>query len=173
MRLFIAIDLPEQIKTYLKQLQQQLPDAKLSRAKGFHLTLKFLGDVPENKAKSIKEQLNIINFEKFSLTLTDIGCFPNEKSPRVVWVGIKEDETLTKLQNDVDNVLNKLNFKKDSRFHPHFTLARIKFIKDKKEFTNNLKQIKTDEKTFDVKHFCLFKSTLTSEGAMYEILEKY
>lgn len=173
MRLFIAIELPHDIKDYLRQLQEQLPEAKMSKAKDFHLTLQFLGDVDEGKAENIKKALEKVLFSPFSLTLSSIGVFPNEKNVRVVWIGLKECKELTELQRNAENAMKQLNFKSDKRFHPHLTLARVKYVDDKKGFIERIKQIKTDEKGFDVKSFCLFRSTLTPEGAVYDILGEY
>ena len=173
MRLFIAIELPEDIKNYLRQIQQQLPEVRMSKAKDFHLTLKFLGEIDETMAENIKRELEKISFEKFSLTLSDIGVFPNERNVRVVWTGLKECKELIKLQKAVEAALRSFGFKSDKRFHPHLTLARIKHVDDKKLFMEKLKTIKTQGKTFPVKSFCLFRSILTPECPVYEVLGEY
>ena len=66
--------------------------------------------------------------------------------------------------------MENLGFKKDTRFHPHVTLARVKFVKDKQDFIKSLKEIKIEKKSFEITEFKLIKSTLTGEGPIYEDL---
>ncbi len=166
MRLFIAIDLNQE--DYFKQIQGQIPETKASYPKAFHLTLKFLGET--DKQDEIIKALENIKLKPFRLKTTEIGVFPSENYIRVVWLGLEDNNDLKKLQEDIEKVLESFNFKKDHKFHPHITLARIKFIKQeqKEEFIDNLKQIKFVEKGFDVKEFKLIKSELTRQGARYE-----
>lgn len=174
MRLFIALDF-EELKDYFIGLQEQLPkDAKLTKTQAFHLTLKFLGEVSEDNLRNITEQLKKIKFKKLELNPDNIGVFPNEKVIRVVWVGINPKEKVIGLQKNIESILEKFNFKKDFEFHPHITLARVKFVKDKADFINFLKCIKIDKnKKIEIKNFKLIKSTLTPEGPVYEDLEVF
>lgn len=166
MRLFIAIDLDQE--DYFKQIQGQIPETKVTYPKVFHLTLKFLGET--DKKDEIIKALEKIKFKPFILKTTEIGVFPSENYIRIVWLGLEDNSDLNKLQEDIERALEQFDFKKDHKFHPHITLARIKFIKqeDKKEFVDNLKQIKFAEKEFEVKEFRLIKSELAREGPMYE-----
>lgn len=166
MRLFIAINFED--KEYFKQIQDQMPTgiAELNLTKTYHLTLKFLGEVEDSKINPVKEKLQAIKIKPFSATLGKIGIFPSENYIRVVWVGFKENKEIINLQQQVELSLNDL-FKEDKRFHPHITLARVKFVKDKENFVKKLKEIKTEEKTFEIKNFKLIKSILTPEGPIY------
>ena len=168
MRLFIAIETDEKVKEYLKSLQDKIisHDAKLSVSKGYHLTLKFLGDVPETNLEEIKAKLSEIKFTKFRLTTSDIGFFPDAKNPRVIWLGLEPHQEVKKLQQNIDNALLNLGFEKDSRFHPHLTLARVKFVKNK-NYPEMIKQLKTESIAFDVGSFVLFKSDLKPEWPVY------
>ena len=176
MRTFIAIEMPEEIKKILLDAQKQIntEKAKIRPAKAFHLTLKFLGEVEEKKIEEIKSALKEIKFEKFNTALTEIGVFPNESYIRVIWVGLDDSESkIKKLQEDIDLKIEKLGFKKDTRFHPHVTLARVKFVEDKERFIKNLKEIKIEKKALEVTEFKLIKSTLTGEGPVYEDLASF
>jgi 2'-5' RNA ligase len=166
MRLFVAIDLDNE--DYFKQIQGQIPEAKATYPKAFHLTLKFLGDT--DKKEEIIKTLEKVQFNSFRLTTKEIGVFPSESYIRVVWLGLEDNNDLKKLQEDIEKTLEGFNFKKDFDFKAHITLARIKFIRqeDKKDFVEELKQIKFVEKEFDVKEFKLIKSELTRQGAIYE-----
>jgi 2'-5' RNA ligase len=171
MRLFVAIDLDNE--DYFKQIQGQLPETKATYPKVFHLTLKFLGET--DKQEEIIKALENIKFNHFRLKTTEIGVFPSENYIRVVWLGLEDNNDLKKLQEDIEKVLESFNFKKDHGFYPHITLARIKFIKqeEKKDFVEELKQIKFVEKEFDVKEFKLIKSELTGQGPIYEDAAKF
>jgi len=173
MRCFIAFEIPEEVKKVFLEAQSQLnkAKAKLNLTRDFHLTLKFLGEVDENKVEEIKKKLNEIRFDSFETSLTDIGVFPGENSIRVVWVGLEDSEgKIKKLQQEIDSKIELLGFKKDTRFHPHLTLARVKFVEDKQGFTKNLKEIKIEKKAFQITEFKLIKSILIPEGPIYEDL---
>lgn len=169
MRLFIAIDFDD--KSYFKEMQDQIPTdtAKLNLTGSYHLTLKFLGEVEDNKADMIKERLGKIKVEPFSVSTGNVGFFPSESHINVIWVGFKDNNKIIHLQEQVENSLMDL-FKKEDRFHPHITLARVKFVKDKEKFLDILKNIKIREKTFEIKNIKLIKSTLKPEGPVYEDL---
>lgn len=166
MRAFIAIDLGE-LKDYFLRLQKQLPEtAKLNLTKSFHLTLKFLGEAPDDKIEVIKKRLAEVNFSPFQITTSNIGFFPNENYINVVWVGAEPKGKITALQKRIDDLLLPL-FERDVRFHPHITLARVKYISDKDDFMKKMRLIKTGEKEITIRKFMLMKSTLTKEGPVY------
>ena len=168
MRLFIALEF-EEISDYLKQLQEKIPKVKSTYPNKFHLTLKFLGEVSEDKAEEVKEKLKKIDFSRFTAKLGKLGVFPNEKFIRVVWVGLEDGKKIEELQKNIEGVLSDL-FGKDKKFHPHITLARIKFIEDdkKEEFVEAATAIEVEPKETEIKVFKLIKSTLTPEGPVYE-----
>ncbi len=176
MRLFVGIFLPKEILDYLYEVQSKLKKQLLGKINWthkskIHFTLKFLGEVNENKINEIKERLNKIKFKLFKVKLDKVGVFPNENYVKVIWVGLKPKEKMIELQQKIDSELLDL-FTKDQEFNVHITLARVKFIKDKEEFRKNLK-LDIDEKEFEVKEFCLVKSNLSKDGAKYEILERF
>jgi 2'-5' RNA ligase len=94
--------------------------------------------------------------------------FPSESYIRVVWIGLKGDGFLKKLQKEIEKKLEEFHFRKDFEFLPHLTLARVKFVSDKDRFISSLKKIEVEEKELEVKEFKLIKSTLTREGPVYE-----
>ena len=126
MRLFIAVDIPTEVKKHLTYLQQQLSSQDLSLTKDFHITLKFLGEVNPDKIEHLKSNLEHIHFEPFKLQLDKVGFFPGEKFVRVVWVGLKNASKLLWLQKQVDLAVG-LQYPVDHKFSPHITLARVKF----------------------------------------------
>lgn len=172
MRLFIAVDFSE-LKEYFAELQNQLPkNARLSLVKSFHLTLKFLGEVQPNKVDEIIEILRKIKVGKFDAFLDSVGIFPTENYIRVVWVGLKPENKILALQNQIDESLKTI-FRKEKDFKAHITLARVKYPEDKKSFVENIKKIKIENKKVEIKDFRLVKSALTSQGLVYEDLEVF
>jgi 2'-5' RNA ligase len=174
MRLFIAFEIPEDIKQILIGLQDKIKfDGKATKVKQFHLTLKFLGEVEDSKVEQIVSGLSKIKFNRFDVSLSGIGVFPDRSYIRVAWVGLEPKETITELQKQIDATTEKLGFSQDNKFHPHLTLARIKFIKNKKELLGCLDNIKVPEASFPVSEFKLIKSTLTPQGPVYEVLSQF
>lgn len=174
MRLFVAISFDE-LKEELSKVRDSLDESlvKINKVNTFHLTMKFLGDIEDDKVDVIKEKLKQIKFDKFSLTLDKIGVFPSESYIKVVWVGVEPKGKIMELQKKVEEELKEFNFKKDFEFHPHITLARVKFVKEKEKFVKSLKELKAEKKTIEVKDFRLVKSTLAPEGPVYEDVEVF
>ena len=173
MRSFIAIDFNE-LKEHFQSLQKriEIPSTKISLAKTFHLTLKFLGEVQPNTLLLIKDKLNSIKFTDFKLFTNAIGFFPSESMPRVIWIGLKPEDELIALQKSIDESLKDI-FKLENNFKPHITLARVKSIEDKDIFCNSVSKFQTSPKSIHVKEFKLFKSTLTKQGATHESIAAY
>ena len=173
MRLFIAVEIPEDIKKYLVELQNKIESnevkIKYVKKEGMHLTLKFLGEVQQEKVDEIKRELGKIKFKPFSLNLDSIRVFSNEKYIRVIWVGLKPEDDINKLQKEIDDILNKW-FKKEKDFKAHLTLARVKYVENKEIFMQELKKIKVESKKIEIKNFKLINSKLGREGPVYEDL---
>ena len=174
MRCFIAVEANAELEQEFKKAQQELKTdcAKQKFVDSFHLTLKFLEDVEENKIDKLISSLNTIQLPKFSSKLKQTGVFPNKNNPRVIWVGTEEQEFI-KLQKEIESKLAYFGFRADKRFHPHFTLSRVRSINDKTCFTNKINSISVEEIKFEVNEFKLIKSTLTPQGPIYEELEAF
>jgi len=171
MRLFIAIEMPEEIKEYLIQIQSKigndLAKIKWVNKEQMHLTLKFLGEVEPNGMGKVKKEIEKIKFEPFSVHLDSIGVFPSEDYIRVIWTGLNPEEKILELQKEIDGKLKKL-FNREKNFKAHITLGRIKFVDDKVKFMDMLKKFVVKSKKIDVDNFKLIKSTLTRHGPVYE-----
>lgn len=166
MRLFIAIDLPDDVKEYLRKLQTLLSEGKMSLTRDFHLTLKFLGSCDEGQRKKIKDQLREISFAPFEAELEHMGTFGG-RVPRVVWVGVKVAPSLSRTVHEIERRMETLGFLKEHPWTPHITLARIKFIPRPQEFLANLKAMEVQPLRFPVSEFHLFESQLLPEGAKH------
>lgn len=173
MRCFIAIDLPDEVKEELSKIQNEIASEKSKlkfvEPQNLHLTLKFLGEISDYNLNQIKEVLKQIKFRKIEARLNDIGIFPSQNYVRVVWVGLEPSEEIKELRKKIDEVLSNINIaKKDKRFESHVTLARVKFILDKKAFAEKLQKVRVKQLDFNIDSFKLKKSTLTKTGPIYE-----
>ncbi len=170
MRAFIAVEIPEEHRERIKEIQKQFSGlGNMNIVKEYHCTLKFLGEITDKEAEQVKEKLRKIEMKKFEASLEGLGAFPDESYIRVIWVGIKG--RLSELQSKIDSQLQEM-FPKDTRFKAHLTLARVKSIKDKNTVKEKL-HMKIEPMKFDVEEFKLIKSTLIPEGPVYETLEVY
>lgn len=169
MRAFIAVDLPKEAREEIVRIQEKMPEflGKKTEEENLHLTLKFLGEIDEEQVEKIKRELEKIKFNKFESEIDSIGIF-NPNFIKIIWLHLTNCD---KLQEEIDNKLKGL-FPEEERFMSHLTIARVKNIKDKKEFMEKLREIKIPGVRFMVESFKLKKSVLTSEKPVYEdILE--
>src|SRR3989344_1105647 len=159
MRLFIAINLPKEVKDYLWELKEEFRELgkfNLTAKSKYHITLKFLGE--------IKEDLSEIKFSSFETSLNKLGCF----NDRILWINLIPEEGVLKLAKLIDQEF----MEKEQRFSAHITLARIKSIKNKNKFIEKL-ETKVKPIKFKISSFELMKSILSKDGAKYETLETY
>jgi len=170
MRAFIAIDISEQVKEEIKKIQALLPEffGKKTELENLHLTLKFLGEVEEAKIKEVREKLREVKLQKFEAVIDKIGVF-SEKFIRIIWIHMSHCDKLQKL---VDEKLEGL-FGKEKRFMSHLTIARVKSLKNKKEFLKSISGMKIKPSKFVVEKFKIKKSTLTEKGPIYETIEEF
>ena len=125
MRLFVALDIDEAIQQrlddYVRTLQPRLSGVRFVRSSNYHVTLKFLGEVPTSEA--VRECLREVQSLSFEITFGGVGFFPNAHVPRVFWAGINAPQ-ISELARGVDEALGGLGFPHEREFHPHLTLAR-------------------------------------------------
>lgn len=170
MRAFISIDIPEEVRKEIKKIQEVLPEfhGKKTELENLHLTLKFLGEVDENLIEKIKEKLKNIKLKSFEAEIDEIGVF-SEKIVRIIWLHLTN---CSELQKQIDNTVKDL-FSVEHRFMSHLTIARVKGVKEKRGFLEELEKLKIPTIKFNVNNFRLKKSVLTAEGPVYETLEEY
>lgn len=175
MRLFVAIDLSDDIRDYLFDLEKNLNhDAKIRwvAKKNLHLTLKFLGYMDDSRIDDVKKRLKEVKFRRFSVALNKLGWFPGGSNISVLWIDVKPGEEVIKLQKEVDSNLLDM-FSSEQRFYSHLTLGRVKNIKNKQAFLKRLQNVDIKKIGFEVKEFSLIRSQLTRDGPKYNILERY
>ena len=131
MRLFVAMDIPEEVRLAVAALVVRLRsvshDARWARIQGLHLTLKFIGEMSEEKVGAIISALKgVAPAKPIALNFHGLGFFPNERRPRVLWAGIEAGPELAALAAAVEAALIPLGIPQEDRaFSPHLTLTRF------------------------------------------------
>lgn len=174
MRLFIAIPLPEPVKKQLADLQQPMEGMRWQQEEQMHLTLKFLGSTDRTKARKLQEKLKQVGCLAFDMTLAGFGYFPEGGEPKVLWVGIDENEALNNLQHTVEHICISTGFDAEDRpFKPHITIARVRGTskRDVHSFINQHKRFRIPE--IPVEEFVLYESKLDPEGATHHRLDTF
>ncbi len=173
-RTFIAVELPQTFQEQITKIESELnmPGIKVVDPSIIHITMKFLGDVAEEKIAEIVSALEKIECKPFRAKIKGIGAFPKPSYIRVIWLGAEGD--FGKLNTEVERVLEPFRFKKDNeKFTAHATLARAKQItaENKAKILQTLKKYENIEfGEMDVTSISLKKSTLMPKGPVYETL---
>jgi len=175
-RSFVAVSLPAEVRARLEQYGKELKSLGLygsfPKSDSFHLTLKFLGNIPEQKVDAIGGALEqaVTGLAPFQLEVRGLGVFPNPSSARVVWIGFGHSEALSALQARVERVLEELEFPPEDRpFRPHLTLARLKSKDNLRALQEYLREAgpSATAGTVPVDEVVLFRSDLRPDGARY------
>jgi 2'-5' RNA ligase len=190
MRLFIALELPPEVREaaalVARELKASGADVKWVKPESMHLTLKFLGETPDDQVPDIKTALDhaCVGHSALDLTIKGCGSFPGEKKPQVVWLGLDgQIEQLRDLAGAIEARLELLGFPPERRsFKAHLTLGRlrrgpkrggkrggsvvplVRAIAAYKDFQGP---------AFRADHVVLMKSTLTPSGPIYEPLAEF
>ncbi len=178
MRLFVGIPLPDHVKDAvygeIQRWQARVNGIKFVERENLHITLKFIGEVDDGRAKNIAAALRSVEARQFDVEVRGIGAFPNPARARVIWAGVgKGFEEIVALSREIDEILAKEGVPRESKeFHPHVTMGRVK------RFDPEIARIISagrDRKfgTFRFERFVLFRSTLTRSGPIYDVVERY
>jgi 2'-5' RNA ligase len=184
MRTFIAIELPQEVKDKLAELQALLKkagaDVKWIEPENIHLTLKFLGEIDEDKSAKVAAAIEDIakKSKQFRMSLASLGAFPRIEFPRIIWVGIdKGDKEITELAKVLEEKIEKLGIpKEERRFSSHITIGRVRSPLNKDKLAQALRDsgnyFSGRNVEFDVTKITLFKSTLGPGGPVYAALKE-
>ncbi len=184
MRTFIAIELPQEIKDKLGRLQDKLKkcraDVKWVEPKNIHLTLKFLGEIKEERLNKINRIIEDIarNKFKFKVTLAGLGVFPSINHPKIIWVGIKDiNNEIGLIAEELEEKLKSLDIPKEERqFLAHITLGRIKSPLNINKLIGALDTLRDEffkeNFGFIADKITILKSTLNPGGPLYEHLKE-
>jgi 2'-5' RNA ligase len=173
LRLFVAVDLPKNLRDQIAPMCNGITGARWSKPEQLHITLRFLGAVPEDDLDRIRQALAPVRLPSFQLEVRRTGVFPPHKLPRVLWLGLAPTEPLCALKEAIDAALGPDPECDRRTFSPHLTLARFtsrprdelaRFLATHGEFQAG---------PWVVREFHLYKSTLRRTGAVHEVVETY
>jgi RNA 2',3'-cyclic 3'-phosphodiesterase len=179
-RLFVALEIPSAVRqnlaTLLAFMRSITKEPRWVRAENLHVTLKFLGDAPEGKIDAIRSALGEIRSDKpVALEFRGLGFFPDEKHPRVFWVGTEATPNLKTLAGDIEGAMEKLGISREKReFSPHLTLARF----ERPRLPETLRKLIADHQQHEfgslhTNEFHLIQSKLKPGGAEYTTIATF
>lgn len=181
-RIFLAINLPNEIKDFLKNYQEEFREipAKWVKPENLHITLLFLGNIKADFLPKIFQICETLSkkFQKFHIELEKIDFFPkNTFPPQMIWVFVKKSETLDLLQKSLREELikNHVPFHDEEReFFPHITLARIKKFEFRRLDPDEIPEIKREiSLSFEAESIDVMESHLKRDGPQYYLLKSY
>lgn len=181
MRLFVALELPPQVRAALGEIGNRLrpaaaPGVRWTNPGGIHLTLKFIGEVPADKMDRIRAALAAVHAPRaVSAVFRGLGWFPQARHPRVLWAGVEAGGELAELAASIERALEPLGVARESReFRPHLTLARIKEEGGLDGLRQEVERLGTPELgNACYREFDLMESTLRPQGAVYTQLARF
>jgi 2'-5' RNA ligase len=179
-RLFVALDIPEEVRAKIGALVAKLRPAsghiRWARTEGAHVTLKFIGEVPAEKVEPIKAALAPIHLSNpLKMDFRSVGFFPSERRPRVFWAGIEAGAELGALAAAVEASVEPLGIARELRpFSPHLTLARLESPRGLENLHDAISGAGPLEFGSTItKEFHLYQSILKPAGAEYTRLATF
>ena len=181
MRLFVAVNLPSEIRDRLAAVQNRLrmaqADVSWVRAENIHVTVKFLGETEEKRLGRIRLALAEVarTAAPFCIQVAGLGSFGG-RVPRVVWVGVAEGaDPLVRLAGEIEAALARVGFPKERRaFTPHLTLGRVRSPRNAESLLAALQHVQGEDfGTAPTTRFELMQSELQPTGSVYTVLERF
>jgi 2'-5' RNA ligase len=182
-RVFCAVELPDAVRQRVVQhiirLKETAPKAHASwsRADNIHLTLKFLGDIPQTSVSKLSEAASrtVGGVASFTIRLEQTGVFPPHGSPRVLWIGVNDSEAkFAGLHQRLEAETEKAGFSRESRaFHPHLTLARIRNPEHARTLASAHKATEFEPVEIEVSELVVIRSELSSQGSKYSTISRH
>jgi 2'-5' RNA ligase len=168
-RLFIAIDLPDEVKDHLANICFGVQGATWAAKDQMHLTIRFIGDVDEPGYHAICSCLSDVIASRFTIALKGVGFFPPRNKPKVLWAGLEKNESLMELRRLIESPLRETGIEPEERkFVAHITLARLDERTPLRAITGFLSAnglFKAEPVV--VEEFHLYSSVLTNSGALH------
>lgn len=179
-RTFLAVDIDDGLKGKILEVQNTLKSAdapvKFVESENLHFTLKFFGDITQEKTNEISSVIEekLKNYEPFSISLDGIGVFPTLRYIRVIWIGTKQHDSFSKMQQDLDEEFMKMDYSKERSYTPHLTIGRLKGSTNKELLVEKIEELKDIQiGNMEIKEVVLKKSELTPSGPIYTDLELF
>ena len=182
MRLFVSVDLPDDLAEKVAAIQEEFADASglnFTDSCQVHVTLKFLGDVTDGQLPRVKNAIRRAvqkaDVGPFEASYEGLGVFPDISYISVVWLGVTDGtEEMTALHEAIEREVTRLGFDpEDHDFTPHVTLARMEHAGGKELVQDNVEELEPTVGTVEVSEIHLTESVLTEEGPEYSTLESF
>lgn len=175
LRLFIAVDVPDDVKASLaatlQPFREASPKMRWTSTEGWHVTLKFLGTTWPRLVDPVRQAIASAGADQvaFETALTDIGAFPTAKRARVLWAGLSDTEKrFTALVATLDELLREHFVPEKRAFTPHVTVARLNPPANLLDAAPDLVGTSVSSRPFVVDRLVLYQSHLSPRGAKYE-----
>lgn len=179
MRLFVALELSDAVQAALRELvgrlQRSSADVRWVRPEGMHLTLKFIGEAPEERLAPIQAALAGLSSPRpVEMEFRSLGYFPNERRPRVFWVGVRASDNLADLAAQVEAALEPLGIAREKRVYiPHLTLGRFRSAGRLARLQEEISRLPSTEfGRVEARELVLFQSRMSPHGAAYTPLAR-
>lgn len=174
-RLFVALDLPDDVRQSLQPLSRGLGDIRWLDPDQQHLTLRFIGEVNNGCMEDVVEALALVPGAPFEVRLKGIGHFPPRGELKVLWAGVEKNPELKRLKGRIDRALVEAGIPREQRkFTPHVTLARLRRPPEPHRLATWLMAHSLYRSPpFQVGSFQLYSSFLRSDGPEYTLEASY
>jgi 2'-5' RNA ligase len=173
-RLFVSIELPDDVKHALARLSGDVPGARWLEHDEMHLTVRFIGEVDGLVYDDVLAALDDVRVAPFELALRGVGHFPPRGEPRILWAGLERSDALRVLHDRIESALVRAGVEAEHRkFSPHVTLARLRNTPSRAvgSFIAMNGLFRTDP--FAVREFHLFSSSLGAKRAVHRCEASY
>jgi 2'-5' RNA ligase len=176
-RLFVAIDLPQEVINEIIAVQQQLSfrhlfEGRITHLEHLHLTLKFIGEVDEQTHIDVQKALENLSFPAITSSLGHLGSFKGEEGTSIIWIAL-EGEELAALAHAINEILAPLLPADQREFVSHVTIARVKSVPDEERLQKYLEDAIVPALQFELKEFTLKDSVISDNGSYYTVIERY
>lgn len=167
-RLFVSIELPEEVKAELARVCCDVPGARWLEPDEMHLTVRFIGEVDGVVFRDVIDALADVRLAPFDLVLRGVGHFPPRGEPHTLWAGVERSPELLALHDKVESVLVRAGIEPERRkFSPHVTLARLKGTPSRAVGSFMARNGLYRSEPFRVDEFHLYSSRLSAKRALH------
>ena len=174
MRLFVGLDLPWEVRERLGSLSGGVPGARWVPAENYHVTLRFIGEVPRHEAEEIDHALAALRGRAFEIVFSGVGTFAKGGRDVALWAGVERNPALEHLQAKIETALQRAGQPAERRrFQPHMTLARLDGVFDPRLAAFVQARNLFREGPVRIEHFTLFSSRLGKEASAYTAEVEY
>lgn len=172
-RLFVALRPPPPIRSALIDVMGGVPGARWQDDDQLHITLRFIGEVDRHCADDIATALGSVASLPFELALDGVGQFDRRGMTDTLWVGVRPHDQVAALHRKIDQAVQRVGLPPEGRAYiPHITVARFGRASGAIDgFVANAAAVMGMR--FTIEHFMLFESTIGSDGARYDAIERY